>query len=319
MRIFSIGFESLFQHWLQDAPSRTSYYLESIADIAYVVTMLQQDFSMLGPRETRQTNNWCHICAWFTLSNHCIWPWIDFEGCTYIYILLCNECLCFWSQVFHNILFTVYNMYNYKHSHMSLHLQVQYKIPLQNLVYAPRNQHGTWKIGLFQKDTGTSLPSVHFQVLSFREDMQHFFTPTLSWTSRRLVIIVQIPRDQPFVQGPFVQGPFRWHGSGRFRWFLLQFLQEMFRVGKNLEFEWGQWYYVDWLLGVWETILGNVPFWYATIFLILFLCTDTHVVQTWCRSSYLYVYVHVCRIRFHHTDSWDGELANSLSKAHKIT
>lgn len=141
----------------------------------------------------------------------------------YIYILY-NECLCFWSHVFHNILFTVYNMYNYKHSHMSLHLQVQYKIPLQNLVYPPRNQHGTWKIGLFQKDTGTSLPSIHFRVFSFREDMQHFFTPTLFWTSRRLVIIVQIPRDQPFVQGPFVQGPFRWHGSGRFCWFLLQFL-----------------------------------------------------------------------------------------------
>lgn len=81
----------------------------------------------------------------------------------------------------------------------------------------------------------------------------------------------------------------------------------------------GQWYYVDWLLGVWETILGMSPFDMQQSFDMNYVYRYAHSANLMQIIIYIHIYIHihVCRIRFHHTDSWDRELANS--KADKIT
>lgn len=79
----------------------------------------------------------------------------------------------------------------------------------------------------------------------------------------------------PSFKGPSFKGPSDDMGPADFADFYCSF----FGVGKNLEFEWGQWYYVDWLLGVWETLLG-MSLLICNNLLILFMCTETHVVQT---------------------------------------
>lgn len=68
----------------------------------------------------------------------------------------------------------------------------------------------------------------------------------------------------------------------------------MFGVGENLQFEWGQCYYVDWLLGVWETLLGISPFNMQQSFDIIYVYRNARSANLMQITIYMFIYTFMC-------------------------